>query len=251
VLARLANGLFAAAGAAGAAQFPAFYQHYLQHVSGRLAQARDDLAPVLEDARQRGLSLSEYLERAQREGGELTGTLVAGYRSTHQAFERLREAHQALSRAGPLEQPFALARHLDMRIAESTLESFAPGLPLTPVGGGYALAGLVLGLLLVWTLERPMVVLRRRRHGRRLRRQAADAAARGAPPARTTVPRAARLEPRLLPTRTSATESALDPTDAEAAHHARDDHRTNQAGARPQAPQDRAAAPASQEKTRP
>ena len=251
MLARLANGLFAAAGAAGAAQFPAFYRQYLQHLSGRLAQARDDLAPVLDDARQRGLSLSEYLERAQAEGGELTGTLVAGYRSTHQAFERLQEAHRALSAAGPLERPLALARHLDMRIAEGTLEGFAPALPLSVEGGGYALAGLLLGLILVWTLERPAVALRRRRHIRRLRRQAADAAARLSPPApaaQRTVQRAIPREPRLLPARTPATESALDPARVAGAYH--DTPRTTQADVRPDAPRDAAAAPASQEKTR-
>lgn len=258
MFARLANGLFAAAGAAGAAQFPAFYGQYLQHLSGRLAQARDDLAPVLDDARQRGLSLSEYLERAQAEGGELTGTLVAGYRSTYQAFERLREAHQALNAAGPLERPLALARHLDMRIAEGTLEGFAPALPMSVEGGGYALAGLLLGLILVWTLERPAVALRRRRHIRRLRRQAADAAARLAPPTpatqrsgqRTGQPtgqRAAPREPRLLPARTPATERALDPTRPGGANDGTP--RTTQADVRPDAPRD-AVAPASQEKTR-
>ena len=249
MFARLANGLFAAAGAAGAAQFPAFYQQYLQHLSGRLAQARDDLAPVLDDARQRGLSLGEYLERAQAEGGELTGTLVAGYRSTYQAFERLHEAHQALIAAGPLERPLAIARHLDIGIAEGTLDGFAPALPLTVEGGGYALAGLLLGLIVVWTLERPAVVLRRRRHIRRLRRQAVDAAARLAPPAPVEERPAAR-EPRLLPARTPATESALDPARAGRAHDKTPNFRTTQADAQPKARPDADAAPASQEKTR-
>ena len=247
MLVRLANGLFAAAGAAGAAQFPAFYRQYLQHLSGRLAQARDDLAPVLEDARQRGLSLGEYLARAQAEGGELTGTLVAGYRSTYQAFERLQAAHQALSTAAPLERPLALARHLDMRIAEGTLDGFAPALPLTAEGGGYALVGLLAGLLVVWTLERPAVALRRRRHVRRLRRQAADAAARLAPP-RPATARPGPVEPRLLPARTPATESALDASRTGRAHDDTPEHRTTEAGARPASPRD--AAPASQEKTR-
>jgi hypothetical protein len=247
VLARLANGLFAAAGAAGAAQFPAFYSQYLQHLSGRLAQARDDLAPVLEDARRRGLSLGEYLERAQAEGGELTGTLVAGYRSTQQAFDRLQTAQQALNSAGPLEKPLALARHFDLRIAEGTLDGFAPALPLTAEGGGYALTGLLLGLVVVWTLERPALALRRRRHIRRLRRQAADGAARLAPPAAGT-PRRGALEPRLLPARTPATESALDPSRTGGAHDDTPAHDTTEADARPTSPRD--TAPANQEKTR-
>jgi hypothetical protein len=247
MFARLANGLFAAAGAAAAAQFPAFYRQYLQHLSGRLAQARDDLAPVLQDARERGLSLREYLARAEAEGGELTGTLVAGYRSTYQAFERLQAAHQTLSAAGPLERPLALARHLDMRIAEGTLNGFAPALPLTVEGGGYALTGLVLGLLTVWMLERPAVALRRRRHVRRLRRRAADAAARLAP-SLAARDRPAPREPRLLPARTPATPSALDPARADRADET--EHAHTQADARRDAPYETASAPASQEKTR-
>ncbi|WP_200339950.1 DUF2937 family protein [Rhodovibrio sodomensis] len=246
MLARLANGLFAAAGAAGAAQFPAFYRQYLQHLSGRLAQARADLAPVLQDARQRGLTLGEYLDRAQAEGGELTGTLVAGYRATHQAFERLQTAHQALTRAGPLERPIALARHLDMRIAEGTLEGFAPGLPLTAEGGGYALAGLLLGLLTVWTLERPAAVLRRHRQIRRLRRQTARAAARVAPRMATAQRRPVPREPRLLPARTPATESALDPAPSSRADEITPTPQTTQADARPEP----SGAPASREKSR-
>lgn len=163
MLARLANGLFAAAGAAAAAQFPAFYGQYLQNLSGRLAQVRADLAPVLDDARARGLSLGEYLARAEREGGELTGTLVAGYRSAHRALQRLENAHTALSEAGPLDRPLVLLRHLDWRIAGSAAEGFAPGLPLTAEGGAYALAGLLLGLGLLWLLERPVALWRRRR----------------------------------------------------------------------------------------
>ena len=242
MLARIANGLFAAAGAAGAAQFPAFYQHYLQNLAGRLAQAREDLAPVLEDARARGLSLGDYLDRAAAEGGELTGTLVAGYRSTYQAYERLRDAHQALSAAGPLDRPLALARHVDMRIAEGTLDGFAPALPLSVEAGGYALAGLLLGLFTVWILERPAVALKRRRRLRRLRRQAADAAGGLAPPARTAS-RTGRLEPRLLPARTPATESALDPARVAEAEETAEPVRQTQAGPRTDPP----AAPASQE----
>jgi hypothetical protein len=249
VLARLANGLFAAAGAAGAAQFPAFYRQYLQHLAGRLAQARDDLAPVLKDARQRGLSLPEYLDRAQAEGGELTGTLVAGYRSTYQSFERLGAAHEALSAAGPLERPVALARHLDIRIAEGTLEGFAPALPLSVEGGGYALCGLVLGLLLVWTLERPAVALRRRRHVRRLRRQAADAATRLTPPG-SSARAGDRREPRLLPAHTPATESALDPPGATGAQDQFHDHVTTPTDGPAEPTPSAGAAPASQENTR-
>jgi hypothetical protein len=183
VLGRIANGLFAAAGAACAAQVPAFYRQYLQHLSGRLAQAREDLAPIVQDAEARGMSVGAYLDKAAGEAGELTGTLVAGYRSTYAAVQRLDDAHAALSAAGPLERPLALARHFEVKIAQGTLESFGPALPLSAEGGAYALAGLLLGIAVLWTLERPVVAVARRR---RTARAAAQSRYDSALPVRAT-----------------------------------------------------------------
>lgn len=174
MLARLANGLFAVAGAGTLAQFPAFYRQYLQHLSGRLAQARANIAPVADDAQQRGLTISEYLTRAAQEGGELTGKLVEGYRSTYQTLQQLETAYAALRSAGPLERPLAFARHFDSVIVQTTAVDFAPGLPLTPEGGGYALVGLLVGTSLLWTLERPAVAVAKRRRRRRAQRQASE-----------------------------------------------------------------------------
>jgi hypothetical protein len=177
MLARLANGLFASAGMAAFAQAPMLYRQYLQHLSGRLAQARADLAPVREDARARGLSIPEYLDRAAREGGELTGTLVQGYRASLDSLQRLESAYTALRGAGPLERPWAFARHLQPEVLAGTLSDFAPGLPLSAEGGAYALAGLLAGLGLLWAIERPVGAVRRRVAARRRKRRPRDAEA--------------------------------------------------------------------------
>lgn len=167
MLARLINGLCAAAGAGAMAQFPAFYTQYLQHISGRLGQARADLAPVRQDAQQRGLEIAEYLERASREGGDLTATLVAGYRDAFESLTRLEQSYAALSAADPLTRPVALARHLHLEAARGTLADFAPALPLSAEGFVYAGVGLIAGLGLAWALERPYAVWCRRRARRR------------------------------------------------------------------------------------
>lgn len=146
MLARLANGLFAVAGAGTFAQFPAFYRQYLQHLSGRLAQARADIAPVVEDARERGLAVSEYLTRAAQEGGELTDKLVEGYRSTFQTLQQLETAYAALRGAGPLERPLAFVRHFDAVVAQTAAVDFAPGLPLTRKAEATRLSGCSPGL---------------------------------------------------------------------------------------------------------
>jgi hypothetical protein len=176
MLARLTNGLFAAAGMAAFAQAPMLYRQYLQHLSGRLAQARADLAPVRDDARQRGLSIPDYLDRAAAEGGELTGTLVQGYRASFESLQRLEAAYGALREAGPLARPWVFFRHLQPEVLAGTLTDFSPGLPLSAEGGAYALAGILAGLGLLWALERPVHALRRRIGARRRDRETGPAA---------------------------------------------------------------------------
>jgi hypothetical protein len=171
MLARLANGLFAAAGMAVFAQAPMLFRQYLQHLGGRLAQARADLAPVRDDASARGLSIPEYLDRAAREGGELTGTLVQGYRASFESLQRLEAAYTTLRDAGPLQRPWAFARHLQPEVLAGTLADFAPGLPLSAEGGVYALAGVLAGLGLLWAIERPVGAVRRRVDARRRERR--------------------------------------------------------------------------------
>jgi len=169
MLTRVLNGVCTIAGAAGVAQFPAFYRQYLQQISGRLAQAAEDLGPVIADARARGLSVPDYLARAAREGGDLTGTLVAGYRATWSSFQRLEQSYAALSQAAVVERPLAFLRYLQPEVAARTLRDFAPALPLTAEGLAYAAAGGLLGVLVAWALEAAG-----RRLGRRLRRTGGD-----------------------------------------------------------------------------
>lgn len=169
MLGRFANGLAAVAGAAGLAQFPALYRQYLQNLAGRLAQARQDLDPVARDARERGLSIERYLERASAEGGELTGTLVQGYRQAFDSVQRLETAYAALRDAGPVTRPLAFLRHLDTGVLQGTLADYGPAVPVSAEGGVYALAGMTAGLGLLAALERvgraaAGGVRRRRRH---------------------------------------------------------------------------------------
>lgn len=153
MLARLVNGLSAVAGAAAAAQFPSFYAQYVQHISGRLSQARADLAPVMRDAAERKLEIAAYLEQARREGGELTRTLVEGYEMAFDTLSRLEGAYTALREAGVFERPLVFARHFHGEVAQGTLRDFAPALPLTAEGMSYAAVGLILGIGAAWGLE--------------------------------------------------------------------------------------------------
>lgn len=154
MIGRLTNGIFAAGGAAGLSQFPAFFAQYRQQLAGRLAQARADLAEVREAAAALGLSPQEYLARAEAEGGEFTRVLVAGARDTLAALERLEAAYHAFTAATPLGRPVVFARHMDSDILDSTAAHFQPSVPLAPEDLVYTGVGLLLGIGLLVLLER-------------------------------------------------------------------------------------------------
>src|SRR3970282_1263368 len=89
---RLVNGIVAILGAAAGAQFPAFYQQYLQRLGGRLDQARIEAARLAGAAEAAGLRRADYLERslanadpAVRAAGALHQATLADARALGQA----------------------------------------------------------------------------------------------------------------------------------------------------------------------
>jgi len=146
---RIADGIAGTAGAASLAQFPAFYQQYLQRLGGRLDQAMLAVGRLEEAAGDQALTLAAYVDRFltssdpvfRREGQNLLATL--------EEARGLQEAHAALAGAGTLERPAALARHFDPDLALSTLESYVPALPIDAEGLIYAAVGMLAGLLLL------------------------------------------------------------------------------------------------------
>ena len=175
MIARILNGLAALLGAGAFAQFPVFYQQYLQRLGGRLDQTRADLQRLLNDAQAIGRSIEVYLEELQN-----SGTIAAG-QAAKRELERLdradsfETAYGALQQATPLERPFVFAQHLDPEVAQDTLTSFEPALPFTPEGLTYALVGALVAIILLACGERCAGALRPRRktvdldqsHGRR------------------------------------------------------------------------------------
>lgn len=167
MLGRLYNGVCATLGAAASAQFPAFYTQYLQHLSGRLHQARESLANVMAGADREGLSVPRYLDLAQSEGGSRTARIIEDHRATHETMERLETAYAALRGADAVERPIVFAAHLRSDIAQAAFHDFTPALPISIEGLVYAVAGVLIGIAAAWSSERPLVLLRRSRQARR------------------------------------------------------------------------------------
>lgn len=158
---RLANGVFAAGGAAVAAQGPAFYRQYLQRLGGRLDQSESIVERLAEDAARYGESLAAYIANSLSDASPRAKD--AGQRALTEVEENasLAEAYAALNEASPLERPLVFAQHFDPELAKATLRDYVPALDFSAEGLVYAAAGLLAGLLLFAGGERLFRLARR------------------------------------------------------------------------------------------
>lgn len=163
MLARLLYSLGAITGGAVLSQFPEYYTHYVQRLGGRIDEARLRAAAIREDAVAKGLSVEDYIQTFldsvphQLEGARMSEAIFK--------LDGMEQAYHALRQAPVVERPFAFAEYADPTVLDATLQDFAPALPLTPEGLGYAACGALIGLALVFA---PRRVLKRRRR-RKLR----------------------------------------------------------------------------------
>jgi len=167
VIRRIADGVFAIAGAAGLSQFPEFFRQYVQRLGGRFDQAAVQEERIVAAAREHGLATQDYVQRL------LTNTDAVARSEGHNVLaalgdaERLRGAYQALVGANPLERPVVWLRHFDDSVARATLDQFVPALPLSVEAIMYAGIGMVIGLIILSGLERGSRLFRIRRRPRR------------------------------------------------------------------------------------
>lgn len=146
---RLVGTVTAACAGLAASQLQAFVAAYLQRLGGHLDEAR--------------LSL----QRLQT-GGFLPGVDAASRDRLVGAFahrvEELSTAYDAVARADIFVRPIAFLTHVDRAIADATLASFTPALPLDTASIVYVLAGMAFGWLVYEVLKLPFrLALGRRR----------------------------------------------------------------------------------------
>ncbi len=137
------------AGAAGFAQFPAFYQQYLQRLGGRRDQARLDIAQILQDAQNLGQSLQAHLKELMSSGTSQAQQAAERELERVDNAERLETAYKALVEAGPLQRPVAFAEYFDAHIATETAKIFQPSVPVTTEAVIYAGLGMLIALALL------------------------------------------------------------------------------------------------------
>lgn len=146
---RLIGTAIGAVAGVSASQTQAFIHAYLQRLGGHLDEAR-----------------ASYLKL--RAGEFLPGADALSQQRIAEAFSRrveeLSQAYNAIANADALARPLRFASHLDRAIAEATFSNFTPALPLDSASLIYALAGMVLGLLVYELIKLPLRPFRRRHH---------------------------------------------------------------------------------------
>ena len=149
MIGRILNGFVAVAGAAGFAQFPAFYQQYLQRLGGRRDQARLDIAQILQDAQNLGQTLQAHLRELMSSGTSEARQAAERELDRVDNAEQLETAYNALVEAGPLQRPMAFVEYLDPTIAMETAKIFQPAVPVTTEAVVYAGLGMMIALALL------------------------------------------------------------------------------------------------------
>jgi hypothetical protein len=149
MIARLLNGLAGTVGAAAFAQFPAFFQQYLQRLGGMLDQARLDVARLLKDAQSQGQTLEAYLEELRATGSSAAAGTADRELARVDTVDALESAYNALTLSEPLERPINFLRYFDPQVAEETMRAFEPAVPVTSEALIYGALGVIIGLFLL------------------------------------------------------------------------------------------------------
>ena len=172
VLDSLLDRIVAVLGAVGGSQFPGYIQHYTQRLGGHVAEADQNIAgwqKIANDATNGDIpGLAGFYLRSTDPEVIAAGSKCAA--DLARAAE-LRGALDALQDASVWGRPFAFMRHVDPEIADATLQSFSPNVPLDPEGLVYAALGLALGFVLYLGAKQTCLLPARKR----ARRKAANA----------------------------------------------------------------------------
>jgi hypothetical protein len=148
------------AGGGALAQFPEFYQQYLQRLAGRMDEVRQRADEIAGDAVASGLDVQAYIARfLDSPAHAMEGERMA---EALESAARLDAAYGALAHAGAWQRLPLFLRHFDSALARDTGSLFQPALPLTFGGLIYALAGAAVGILAVMGGAKAVALLRHR-----------------------------------------------------------------------------------------
>lgn len=142
----LTGRILAVALAVSTAQFPVYYEQYVQTLTGARQEASLRYAELMREAGVLNLGAEDFIIRHEENSDPVFQASGRIHRTTLARFNKLDAAWQALSNATLLEKPMALLKHFDRTLADAV--RFTPGVPLTLEAATYALGGIVLAWLI-------------------------------------------------------------------------------------------------------
>lgn len=127
-------------------QAPQYMNLYLNVLAGSKATYEKSVKEIGEKAGELGMSTKEFIDdlvksqsQAAKKSGELHQNQISGLEKAKLAFE-------AIKNASVFSRPFAFLKHVDWSLAKNV--QFQPVFPFTLEAFGYAIIGIILGMLL-------------------------------------------------------------------------------------------------------
>ena len=171
----LLDRVFCIAGAIGLSQIPGIIQHYVDVLSGALAEARRNVETFREQAALVGRTLPEFIDKHLRNPDPDFQASGRAMQMAVERFEGYGAAFESLRDASIWQRPFLFFAHLDVGLWSQM--DYRPTLPLNMEGLIYAAVGIPLGLLAYYGILRLPVYL--------FRKKDKDREQDGPPPARS------------------------------------------------------------------
>ncbi len=144
-------------------QGPEFMQQYLQRLGGHLAEAQRQLGLFRDAAAQAGATLDQFIIQTRANPNAGLRQLGSVMNDAAERTASLQAAHDALLQSSLWTRPFIFFRHLDLGISQETWAIYRPAVPTTLEGLLYALAGMLVFLLLYHVGLKSLLSLVRRK----------------------------------------------------------------------------------------
>jgi hypothetical protein len=135
-------------GAVLLSQGPEFMQQYLQRLGGHLNESQRQMVSFHDAAKQANLPFESFVTQTKSNPDAGVSQLGKVMERTTERTASLRAAHDSMLAASPWSRPFVFLRHLDYEIGRATWSVYKPAVPVTIEGVIYALAGMLIFLLI-------------------------------------------------------------------------------------------------------
>jgi hypothetical protein len=135
------------------AQFPQFYNQYLQLLSGHRAELVYQVDQMQDAAKASNKSLTEWIRKFTLNADKEIAQQGSIMQKLIERLEGFTQAEKAFSQASLFTKPFLFIRHADTDILRDTFAQFKWGFNFTIETLAYALIGFLLGLLVFQLLR--------------------------------------------------------------------------------------------------